>query len=279
MLRIKTFLLLAFLTALLLGVGYLLGSKTGFIIALFIALAMNFFSYWYSDKIVLAIYRAEKASKKEYPGLHSCIEDLSKKAKLPKPKIFILPMQTPNAFATGRNTKHAAVAVTQGALQMLDKKELSGVLSHELSHIKNNDILITTIAAVIAGVIGYIAFYARMMLWMGDNRHGGIIRIIALIVVAIFMPLAALLIQLAISRTREFIADESAAKLLKDGRPLASALSKLDDYAKARPLKKGNNATACLFIVNPFSAKGMAKMFSTHPSTEERVKRLRQLKF
>lgn len=277
--QIKTFLLIAVLTALLLGLGQLIGGRSGLIIGLSLALVINFGTYWHGDKLVLRMYKAKPASQVSYPNLHKDIEEICRTARIPKPKIYVVPLPIANAFACGRGGKHSVVAVTEGILKKLDRKELKGVLSHEISHIKNKDILISTIAATIAGVITYIAFMARFAAifgGMGDNREGS--NIIGLLVMAIVAPIIALLIQLAISRSREFIADESGAKLLKDPLLLANALLKLEKSAKERPIR-GVEATSHLFIVNPFSARGMAKLFSTHPPVDERVKRLRAINF
>ncbi|HDD70867.1 MAG TPA: protease HtpX [Candidatus Woesearchaeota archaeon] len=277
--QIKTVILLGLLTALLLWVGHLVGGARGLTIGLAFAIIMNFGSYWFSDKIVLAIYKAKKANKKEYPELHKIIEELSKQAKIPKPEIYIIPTQTANAFATGRSPKHAAIAVTQGILKILDKDELKGVLGHEMSHIVNRDTLITTIAATIAGVISYVAFMARWAAIFGGGRdREGAGNIISLLVLAIITPLIATMLQLALSRSREFMADAKGARLSKQPLALARALQKLDLAAKIAPMRKGNAATSSLFIVNPFTAKGIAALFSTHPSTAERVERLKRMK-
>jgi len=281
--QIKTFLLLALLTALLLGAGQLIGGRSGLIIGMFFALAINFFSYWYGDKIVLAMYKAKEAPRERYPALHKDVEEICKSADIAKPKIYLLPVQASNAFATGRSPSHSSIAVTEGILKQLSRQEFKGVLAHEVSHIKNRDILIATVAATIAGFISYLAFVARYAAIFGgrggggsrDDERGNIIGLLAL---AILAPIAALLIQLAISRSREYIADERGARMLNDPIPLANALLKIDKAAKERPLHCGNEATAHLFIVNPFSAGGFARLFSTHPPIESRIKRLRELK-
>lgn len=270
--QFKTFLLLLVLTAIVMFIGSRFG-MSGLIIAFVLVLAMNFVSYFFSDKIVLAMYRAKPAPKNH--KIHSIVEKLAQEAKIPKPKVYIIPSKIQNAFATGRNPTNAAVAVTQGLMESLNDKELSGVLAHELSHIKNRDILISTIAATMAGVIMFIANIARFAVFFGgDDRDGG--NIISLLLLAILAPIAALLIQMAISRSREYLADESGARLLKDGEPLASALLKLEKGPKIRGRIE---TTAHLFIVNPLSAHGIANLFSTHPPIEERVKKLRALKF
>ncbi len=273
--QIKTIILLGVLTGLLIGVGGLFG-REGLLIGLIFALLMNFFAYWFSDKIVLRMYRAREVSKKDNPKLHELIEDLCKKADIPKPKIYIVPSDTANAFATGRNKKHASVAVTEGILNLLNEKELKGVLAHEISHVKNRDILIATIAATIAGVISYVAMMARWSLFFGRNENRGMGNLIGIIVLAILAPLIALIIQLAISRSREYLADESGAKL-SEPTGLANALDKLARNAKIHPLKFGSEATSHLFIVNPFSGKSFVTLFSTHPPMDERIKRLKAM--
>lgn len=277
--QIKTVILLGALTGLLLLAGNLLGGTTGLAIGLIIALTLNFTSYWFSDKIVLAIYKAKKATKKEYPELHSMVKELAKKANIPKPEIYIIPSEISNAFATGRNPKNSAVAVTNGILKILNKNELKGVLGHELAHIANRDTLIATISATIAGVISYLALIARFAAIFGGgrNRDGG--NIISLLLIAIITPIIATIIQLAISRSREYIADEKGAKISGESKGLANALIKLEQESTRNPLRKGNHATSSLFIVNPFTAKGFISLFSTHPKTEERVKRLNAMKY
>lgn len=282
--RLKTALLLGLLTGLLLIIGQVAGGRTGLTIALVFAGLMNFFSYWFSDKIVLAMYRAKELSPEEAPRLYTIMEALSRQAGLPMPKLYLIPSPTPNAFATGRSPKHAAVAVTQGILQILDDNELAGVLAHELSHIKDRDILVGSIAATVAGAIIWLA---NMLKWVAifggargdddDNASG-----LALIFTAIFAPIAAMLIQLAISRSREFLADSEAAKLSGNPLGLASALEKLA-YGSQRIPMEASQATAHMFIVNPLSARRgtgfLLKLFSTHPPIEERIARLRGMKF
>ncbi len=269
--RIKTFLLLFLLTALVLGIGSLFG-KAGLIVAFVFVLAMNLFSYYFSDKVVLFLYRAKPISKNHW--LYDETARLSKKAGIPMPKLYMSSFPIANAFATGRNPEHSAVVVTEKLLHMLNKDEILGVISHELSHIKNRDILIATIASVLAGIVMYLAGILRFSL-MYDNERRSILDVIALIIIAIIAPIAALLIQLAVSRAREFLADESGAKIIGSGKPLANALLKLEKQAKIPPTKAiGFEATENLFIVNPFSASGIVKLFSTHPPVEERVKRL-----
>lgn len=276
--QIKTFALLVLLSGLIFLIGGLLGGKTGLIFALIMALGMNFFSYFYSHKIVLAMYRAKDLPKKNAPEIHAMVEKISKKAGIPKPQIYLIPSENPNAFATGRNPQHAVIAFTSGIAKILSKKELEGVLAHEIGHVKNRDILISTIAATLATVIMYIASMARFAAIFGGSRdsegNSNIIQILALSIIA---PLAAMLIQFAISRSREFIADETSAKLTGEPKHLASALQKLEDNSRKLPMRIGNQSTASLFIVNPFSGIKMAKLFSTHPSTQERINRLNSM--
>ncbi len=273
---VKTVFLLTLLTGLLMFIGGMLGGRAGIMIAFIFSLIMNFFSYFYSDKIALAMYRAKPVSEGETPELYAIVKTLCERANIPMPRIYIIPQTAPNAFATGRNPKHAAVAITQGALELLTREELMGVLGHELGHVKHRDILISTVSATIAGAI---MFLADMIKWAaifgglsGDDDDHPII----LIAMAIFAPFAAMLIQLAISRAREYEADKAGA--IYSGNPLylANALEKLDAYAKQIPFR-GNPATENLFIVNPFSSKGLMTLFSTHPPIEERIKRLREM--
>ena len=277
----KTVVLLGLLTALLLFVGQLLGGTFGLIIGLVIAIAMNFGSYWFSDSIILKMYKAKPVSKKEAPDLYHMVEDVVARAKMPMPKVYIIPSSNPNAFATGRSPKHSAVAVTRGILDLLSKHELKGVIAHEISHIRNRDTLIATIAATIAGVISFIASMAQWAAIFGgfgnNDDDGG--NIVQLLVLAILTPIIASLIQLAISRSREFMADESAAKILHDSHGLAGALRKLEQGSKMQPMQGGNTTTASLFIVNPFKAKGLVNLFSTHPTVEQRVNRLKNMRF
>jgi heat shock protein HtpX len=277
--QFKTVLLLGLLSGLMLAAGYFIGGNYGLTIALAIAIVMNFGSYYFSDKIVLRMYRAQPAKKSEYPKLHKIVSEVSKSAGIPKPKVCIVPTDNANAFASGRNEKHAVVACTEGILKVLDTEELEGVIAHEISHIKNKDILISTIAATIAAVISYLAFMARFAAIFGgmrDDRGGNGL---SLLFLAILTPIIALIIQFAISRSREYLADESGAKLTKKPHALAKALKKLSLNAKQNPLRFGNTATSSLFIVNPFSARGLTSLFSTHPALEMRVERLNKIKF
>ncbi len=277
--QIKTALLLASLTAILLLIGVLLGGQSGLIIAFGLALAMNFFSYWYSDKIVLKLYRAQPAEVSKYPRLHQIVNEIARASKIPKPKIYIVPTETPNAFATGRNQKHAAIAVTKGICDLLSEDELKGVLSHEAAHIKNKDILISTVAATIAGAISFLAIMARWAAIFGGFGGRGRDRGIAeLLILAIVAPLIALVIRLAISRSREYLADESGAKAIHKPLALAAALEKLEKGAKAHPFKFGNESTSHMFIINPFSKSFFLNLLSTHPPVKERIARLKHLK-
>lgn len=277
--QFKTVVLLSLLTGLLLGVGWLLGGYQGLTVGFIFAIIMNFGSYFLSDKIVLFMYRAKEAKQSEYPELYKIVKDIAGLAKMPMPKVYIVPTATPNAFATGRNPKHAVVACTAGILNLLSKDELKGVIAHEISHIKNRDILIQTIAATIAGVISYVAMMARFgaMFGGGDrDRDGG--QLFYLIALGIITPIIAMLLQLALSRSREYLADETGAKTIHNPNALANALQKLEEGVRRNPLGFGSPATSSLFIVNPFSAKGLAGLMSTHPPMDERIKRLKGMR-
>ncbi len=279
--HIKTVILLGALTGLLLWIGSFWG-RSGLFIALIFSIAMNFGAYWFSDKIALAIYRAKPVTEKESPRLYKIVREISHLANIPIPKVYMIHANFSNAFATGRNVKHAAIAVTQGILDLLNDGELKGVIAHEISHIKNRDILIQSVAATIAGVISYIAMMARwgaMFGGMGRDRRGG--SGLELLVLAILTPILATIIRLAISRSREYLADESGAKLIHNGFSLADALEKLDKGVKHAPLRPTSTTetTAHMFIVNPFRAKGLVTLFLTHPSVESRIKRLRSMTF
>jgi heat shock protein HtpX len=279
---VKTAFLMALLTALVVVAGRAMGGEGGMVIAFIFAIAMNVFSYWFSDKIVLKMYKAREVSKEQAPELYEIVETLARNAKLPMPKVYITPQESPNAFATGRNPKHAAVAVTSGILRILDRDELAGVLAHELAHVKHRDILISTVAAVMAGAITMLASIAKWSLIFGGitggnrNRRGGIASMIPMLVMAILAPIAAMLIQMAISRSREYMADEDGAKI--SGHPLwlASALQKLQRGTAVAPLQ-ANPATAHMFIVNPLRGGGIQSLFSTHPPMEERIAKLRNM--
>jgi heat shock protein HtpX len=275
---IKTVLLLGALTGLLMFIGGLIGGRGGVYIAFIFALILNFGSYWFSDKIVLKMYKAQEVSESVAPDLYSIVRHLALKANLPMPRVYIVPGETANAFATGRNAEHAVVAVTEGIMRILNKEELEGVIAHELSHIKNGDMLISSIAATIAGAIGMLATMAQWAAIFGggrsDDDHGGIIGLIAM---AIFAPLAATVIQMAISRSREYLADASGANITKNPYGLASALEKLSRASQVIPMD-ANPSTAHMFIVNPLTGKSLMNLFSTHPPMEERVARLRSMK-
>lgn len=277
--QLKTIVLLGLLTGLMLGAGWLFGGQNGLLIALAFSVLMNFGTYFLSDKIVLMMYRAREAKKSEYPELHEMVEDVSKKAGIPKPRVFIVPTQNPNAFATGRSPKHAVVACTQGILDLLGKDELRGVIAHEIAHIKNRDVLVMTVAATIAGVISYLAMMARFAAIFGGGRDsrdsGGLFGLLAL---AIVTPIIALILQLAISRSREYFADATGARTIRNPKALASALQKLELGSRRCPLRFGSPATSSLFIANPFSAGGIVALFSTHPPMAERIRRLNAMK-
>ncbi|CUU04219.1 Heat shock protein. Metallo peptidase. MEROPS family M48B [Candidatus Kryptobacter tengchongensis] len=276
---LKTVFLMTLMTVLLLAVGSVIGGKSGVMIAFVFSLLMNFFSYWFSDKIVLAMYGAREVSEAEAPKLYSIVRRLTTKAGLPMPKVYIIPSLTPNAFATGRNPQNAAVAVTEGILRLLDEDELEGVLGHELAHIKHRDILTATIVAT---MVGAIVFLARMAQWSlfffgGSRDRENNMNWIAELVLIIVAPIAAVLIQLAISRAREFAADEGGAKISGKPLALASALKKLARGVESIPMGNAKPETAHMFIVNPLRGEGILKLFSTHPPITERVKRLEKI--
>ncbi len=273
---IRTVTLLGLLTGLFLGVGYYLGGSGGATIALVISLLMNFFAYWYSDKIVLKMYNAKEISKTHEPKIHKMVEEVAEEAKIPKPKIYLVDQKAPNAFATGRNPKNGALAVTSGLIDILDENELKGVLAHEIGHIKNHDTLISTLAATFAGALAFMAqmaYYGALFGGRDRNRNP-----IGMILMVIFVPLAATIVRLAISRSREFSADRTGAILTGDANGLASALVKISDASK-RVRLEGNAATSHMFIINPFSGDLVMNLLSTHPSTEARIKNLKSLKF
>ena len=277
---VKTALLLGALTGLLMLVGGLIGGNGGVLIAFVFAVILNFGSYWFSDKLVLKMYKAQEVSESSAPDLHAIVRNLAMKASLPMPRVFIIPEDTPNAFATGRNEAHAVVAVTEGIMRILSREELEGVIAHELSHIKNKDMLISSIAATIAGAISMLATMAQWAAIFGggrssdDDNGGGIIGLIAM---AIFAPLAAAVIQMSISRSREYLADAGGANITKNPYGLASALEKLTQASQIIPMD-ARPSTAHLFIVNPLSGKAFMNLFSTHPPLEERIARLRSMK-
>ena len=274
----KTVMLMSLLTILVVLIGQALGGESGMMLAFLIALAMNFGSYWFSDKIALAMTGAQFVTREEKPQLYAMVENLAQNANLPMPKLYITPSQQPNAFATGRNPAHAAVAVTAGLLTLLDRNELEGVIAHELAHIKNRDVFIGTIAAVMAGVITTLANWAQWALMFGglngnDEEEGGGLAALPLIILG---PIAALLVQMAISRSREYLADATAAKITGQSTGLTHALLKLERGSKMIPMDV-NPAASHMFIVNPLHAKRLLSLFSTHPPIEERVKRLNTL--
>jgi heat shock protein HtpX len=272
---LKTGMLMAGLTALLMVAGQALGGHGGMMIALVMALGMNFFSYWFSDKMALSMGGAREVSPQEAPELHQMVNSLAQRANLPKPRVYIMDQETPNAFATGRNPEHAAVAVTVGLMRILSRDELAGVLAHELGHIKNRDILISSIAATMAGAISSLATMAQWSMIFGggrsdDDDHGGIIGTVVMMVVA---PLAAMLIQMAISRSREYQADATGAAICGNPRSLADALAQLESANRQLPMDV-NPATAQMYIVNPLTGSWIANLFSTHPPIQERINRL-----
>lgn len=277
---LKTAVLLGALTGLIIIIGKYFGGQQGMVIAFGFAVVMNLGSYWFSDKIVLAMYRAKEISPAEAPEIHAAVDELVARAGLPKPRVYVIDSDSPNAFATGRNPQHAAVAVTRGIVKILDREELKGVLAHELSHVRNRDILIGSVAATLAGVVMMLANMARWAAIFGgggrddEGRGGGAIGLIAMSILA---PLAAMLIQMAISRSREYLADSSGAHLSGNPYALASALEKLQRASQRVPLQAAGTATAHLFIVNPLSGRSLMSLFSTHPPIEERVRRLRGL--
>jgi len=271
---VKTGVLLMLLTVLFVFVGSLIGDRSGAVVALLLAVAMNFSALFFGDRVILAMYRARELSRHEAPVLFRSIEQLCGKVGLPMPRVYLIPTEAPNAFATGRDPAHASVAVTQGILRILSPEELSGVLAHELAHVRNRDMLVMTVAATVAGAI---TFLARMVMWFGsgrENRRENQIGAIGLLLFIVLAPIAAMLIQLAISRSREYLADDTGARTVGSGLPLASALRKLAAGNRAAPMQEGDPATSSLFIVNPFTAGGLAGLFSTHPPIEERIRRL-----
>lgn len=280
--NLKTTLLLSLLTVLMVAMGSAMGGRSGMVLAFTMALGMNFFSYWFSDKIVLKMYGAQEIGEQDHPVFYGMVRRLAARAGLPMPKVYIIPSDSPNAFATGRNPQHAAVAATEGVLRILSTEELEGVMAHELAHVKNRDILVGTIAATFAGAISMIG---NMLQWgamfgagRGDDEEGGGIGgLIGSLAMAIIAPIAAMLIQMAVSRSREYLADASGAEIC--GRPLAlaSALRKLQMASQALPMHEARPATAHMFIVNPLTGGGMMELFSTHPPMEERIARLEEM--
>ena len=280
---LKTIILLTSLTLLLIWVGGVIGGREGAMFAFIFSLVMNLGAYWFSDKLVLVMYRAKPATESEAPQLYRIVKEITQTAKLPMPKIYIIPQAAANAFATGRNPAHAAVAVTDGIMNLLSEEELKGVLAHELGHVKNRDILIGSIVAAVAGAVMMLADMARWAAMFGgysldrDRGQGGS-NAIGILAVTILAPIAAMLIQLAISRGREYLADETGAKFIGTGMPLASALKKLESQSRRQPLQ-ANPQSAHMFIVNPLSGQALLNLFSTHPPIASRVARLERLHF
>lgn len=274
--QFKTFLLMGLLSGLVLVLGRAFGGNTGLVIAAGIALVMNVGSYWFSDTIVLRMYKAREVSREESPALHAMVDDLANNAGIPKPRICIIPEDAPNAFATGRDPAHGVVAVTSGIMRILSQEELRGVLAHEIGHIRNRDILIQTVAGVMATIVVYLANMLQWAAIFGGRRddQGSGPGLFGGIVLALLAPIAASLIQFAISRSREYLADATGAAISGSPHSLASALAKLDAYSKQIPMRENNPAMAHMFIVSPFAGGGMATLFSTHPPIAERIARL-----
>ena len=279
---LKTTLLLGLLTGIILGIGQLFGGSQGLAIAFVFAVVLNFGSYWFSDKIVLAMYQARAVQPSEAPELYQIVQNLTLRAQLPMPRLYVIPSESPNAFATGRNPAHAAVAVTEGIMRIMSRDELEGVIAHELSHVKNRDILISSIAATLAGVIMMLANMARWAAIFGvggrdrDEEGGG--GVLGLILMSVLAPIAAMLIQMAISRSREFMADATGARISGSPLALAAALEKLNRASQIVPME-ARAESAHLFIMNPLSGKTVFKLFSTHPPIEERIARLRAMAY
>jgi len=277
--NLKTFFLFALLTAILVGVGWVVGGYSGMIFFLILAGVLNFSSFWWSDKLALKLSGAREVTQDEEPRLHAIVGEVANLAMIPKPRVYVINSDTPNAFATGRSANHAAVAVTTGIARILDEREMRGVLGHELGHIRNHDILISTVVATVAGAITMIAWMLQWSLFFGGGRRGGRdnpLGIFALLATVILAPIAASLIRMAISRSREFQADATGAHMVHDPEALASALLKLNQGVQMRPMQATGvtQATAHLYIVNPLKGDGLSNLFSTHPPIEERVRRL-----
>ena len=279
---LKTYVLLGLLTGLILLIGQLIGGQGGLVIALVLALAMNGVSYWFSDRIVLASTGAQEVLPEHAPELYGMVADLARRAGLPTPRVYVIPEAVPNAFATGRNPQNAAVAFTEGILHTLNREELEGVAAHEMAHIRNRDILISTVAATLAGAIMYVAQMAQFAAFFGggrrdeEGRGGG--GFLGLILAAIVAPLAATLLQMAVSRSREYLADATAAEITRSPRSLASALQRLEEAAHQEALPCATEATAHMYIVNPLTGGGLASLFSTHPPIGERIRRLLEMR-
>lgn len=280
--RFKTTLLLTLLTLLMVAMGSAIGGKSGMVFAFFMACAMNFFSYWFSDKIVLKMYGAREITETENPAFYGMIRRLATQGGLPMPRVYVIPSDSPNAFATGRNPNHAAVAATEGILRILSTEELEGVMAHELAHVKNRDILVSTIAATFAGAISMLGNMLQWAAMFGGGRSdddegaGGMIGGLAMAIIA---PIAAMLIQMAVSRSREYLADESGARICGNPQALANALKKLQMGSQMIPMQQASPASAHLFIVNPLTGGALLNLFSTHPPMEERIARLEQMAY
>jgi len=277
--QIKVFLLLVVLTGFFMFIGGLVGGQEGVVIAFGLALLMNFISYWKSDKIVLTMFKATPVNEQQMPELYDMVKELAQKAYLPMPRVYVIPEGVPNAFATGRNPKHAVVAVTQGLLRTMNKDELRAVIAHELGHIKNRDILIATIAATFAGAIMFLASMMRYGALFGGGNRRNAAGAIPLILVAVLAPLGAMLIQMSISRSREYLADDTGAQISSTPGSLANALQKLDNYSKRAEPITANPATAHMFTVSPLSKGNFTSLFATHPPIAKRISRLRQKNF
>lgn len=280
--HLKTTALLALLTILLVFMGGAIGGKGGMMIAFVMAAVMNFGSYWFSDKIVLKMYGAQEITRAQNPAFYGMVERLAQRARLPMPKVYIIPDQSPNAFATGRNPQNAAVAATEGIIRILTPEELEGVMAHELGHVKNRDILISTIAATFAGAISMVGSMLQWGAMMGAGRSdneegGGVGGMVGSLAMAIIAPLAAMLIQMAVSRSREYLADATGAQICGNPAALASALAKLQQASRMIPMQEARPATAHMFIVNPLTGSTLSSLFSTHPPMEERIARLRAI--
>jgi len=274
---LRTTILLASLTGLLVVIGAVIGGSSMALVFLGIAAVMNMGAYWFSDKLALKMSRAQPVSEEQAPGLYQMVRELTTRAEMPMPRLYMIPQQQANAFATGRNPKNSAVAVTQGITRLLSEDELRGVIAHELAHIRNRDVLIQSVAATIGGAITYLAY---MLLWFGGGNNNGPLGLVGFLAIWLLAPIAASLIQLSISRQREYSADATGASICGNPESLASALERLEQGAKAMPMdpRRVNEATEPLYIVKPFRGRGLAALFSTHPPIEERVRRLRQMR-
>src|SRR6056297_3395257 len=276
--RTKTFLLMFSLIIVFMFFGGLIAGENGIMMAFIFALAINFISYWNSDKLAIKMTKEKPLSEDQAPEIYKIVRKLTKNAEIPMPKIYLTPSNQPNAFATGRNPEHAAIAVTQGLINLLNEDELEGVIAHELAHVKNRDTLISTMAAVMAGALAFLARIGRFRMIFGGRRNNNGAGALLQLAAIIFAPLAAILIKMAISRSREYIADETGGKISGNPEGLASALEKMERYSQGGQPMQVNEAAAHMFILNPLSREGMAKLFSSHPPTEERINRLRQIK-